>query len=280
MRPIPTPVVPLALLLPLGLGLPACMTLPRMCVSEPDCGAQASCVAGRCVAHGATAAIDTGRRLIYSPVDVAYVRPEGDTNDAAAAMLGGARDAGAVLLLRFSAPIPPEASVLEAYLVLEHVTDIDADPAPVALRAVRIIDPWDSASVSWASQPRLKEVGAPVTRAFPASGPLVRLDVRVLVQRWRRRSGQDFGVAVVSAEGSGTGIAFALVPVATHRDRILASVALPAIPAPSPMDPRSASPPSLVEGVAGASGAGGASIASTASSRAELVGPRLELYVK
>jgi hypothetical protein len=43
--------------------------------------------------------------------------------------------------------------------------------------------------------------------------PLVRLDVRDLVQKWRRRSGDDFGVAVLAEGESATGMAFAVSPV-------------------------------------------------------------------
>jgi hypothetical protein len=194
----------------LALLLSACVIPPRMCAAGTDCGAQASCVAGRCVAHGATAAIDTARRLLFSPVDIAYLRRDADTGDGATARLGGVRDARAMVLLRFSASLPPEATVLEAYIVLERSTDIDADPTPIALRAERVVDPWDSRSISWARQPRVEEGGATVTRVSAAAGPLVRLEVRGLVQRWRRRTGDDFGVAVVADGESATGMAFAL----------------------------------------------------------------------
>jgi hypothetical protein len=241
----------------------ACVTPPRMCLSEGDCGAQASCVAGRCVAHGATPAIDTARRLLFFPVDVAYLRSDADARDAAAATLGGVRDRGAIVLLRFSAPVAPDVNVLEAYLVLERATDVDADPTLVLLRAARIVDPWDGRSVSWARQPRVEEVGAPVTRVSPAAGALVRLDVRALVHRWRRRSGNDFGVAVV-AEGQGlTGMAFALVPaVGGPYEPILAPIAPAATQAPSPFEPHPAPPSSVAE------------------PRRQLIGPRLEFYVK
>jgi hypothetical protein len=234
-----------------------------MCVSEGDCGAQASCVAGRCVAHGATPAIDTARRLLFFPVDLAYVRSDADARDATAATLGGVRDQGAIVLLRFSAPVPAEANVLEAYLVLERAIDVEPDPTPIALHAARIVDPWDGRSVSWARQPRVEEVGAPVTRVSPAAGPLVRLDVRALMQRWRRRTGKDFGVAVVAEGKSFTGMAFALVPAAGGPyEPILAPIPPAATQAPSPFEPPAAPPSSVAE------------------PRRQLVGPRLEFYVK
>jgi hypothetical protein len=234
-----------------------------MCASEGDCGAQASCVAGRCVAHGATPAIDTARRLTFAPVDVAYLRSDEDARDAVTATLGRLQDHAAVVLLRFSARLPPEVHVLEAYVVLERATDAEADPMPIALHAVRIVQPWDSRSVSWVRQPRLEEAGAPVTRVWPSAGRLVRLDVRALVQRWRRRNGEDFGIAVRAEETSSTGIAFALSPaVAKPYDALLGPAATPSMQAPSPFEPH----PSLP--------------ASIADPRGQFQGPVLEVYVK
>ena len=52
-------------------------------------------------------------------------------------------------------------------------------PSPSRCTSARVVDPWDGRSLSWAVQPRVEEVGSPVTRVLPASGPLVRIDVRV-----------------------------------------------------------------------------------------------------
>jgi hypothetical protein len=201
-----------ALALLLLAGLAACTPPPRMCAQESDCGAQASCVAGRCVAHGATAAVDTARRLLFEPVDVGHVR-RGDAGDRAAtdATLGRAGEP-TVTLLRFALSLPPEANVVEAYLLLERDESVDADPAPLALHAARVSQRWDARSLTWANQPRIEEVGAPVTRVDPRGGPLVRLDVREIVRAWRKRSGEDFGVALVVDGESATGLAFALAP--------------------------------------------------------------------
>lgn len=214
-----------------------------MCAQESDCGAQASCVAGRCVAHAATPAIDNARRLAFAPVDVAFVHRGEDTRDAVTARLGRAGDDGAVVLLRFAATLPPEANVLEAYLLLERAADVDADPVPLTLQAARVVDRWDGRSVTWGSQPRLEDVGAPVTRVSPPAGELVRVDVRDIVRRWRTHEHDDFGIAVIAQGASPTGIAFALVPTTGARDR---------------RDP----------------------VLASSEPRPAQVGPRLELYVK
>jgi len=240
-------------------ALVACMQPPRMCGGTGDCGSSASCVAGRCVVHGATAAISTARRVLVAPVDVAYVRPGDAPGVPSIATLGGSD--GGLLLVRFRVPLPAEATVLEAYLLLERATDVDTDSKATALHAVRVATPWDARALSWATRPRLEDVGAPVTLVPAASGPLVRLDVRLLVERWRRRIGPEFGFAVQSERVRGLqgplgrGFAFALAPVpvpASRRDVVLSSLALPS------------------SGVA----------ATREPSDEDLVGPRLELYLR
>ncbi len=262
---------------------PACTPPPRMCAAEGDCGAHGACVAGRCVAQGATAAIDNARRLLFSPVDQAYVRRNavggggnGNGNGSATvATLGRASDGGALALLRFDARLPPEATVLEAYLLLERATDVDADPATIAVHAVPIREAWDSRSVSWATAPRTEELGAgaPVTRVFPAAGAFVRLDVREIVAAWRRRGRAEFGVAVQAEGVTPTGVSFVWAPrgsAPAGRDALelargellLSEEPGPGLEAPSPFEPRPAVPSTVGE------------------PRREPVGPRLELYVR
>jgi hypothetical protein len=187
-----------------------CSPPPRMCTSGGDCGELSACVAGRCVAHGATPAISTARRLLFDPVEVGYVSRTGGPGAPTIAPLG--KGDGALALLRFSVPLPVEATVLEAYVVLERVSYVDRDPLPIALHVARVTAPWDERSLSWASQPRVEEIGSPVTRVLPAAGPTVRLDVRDLIARWRRRSRDELGVAIVAEGLSPTGMAFALAP--------------------------------------------------------------------
>jgi hypothetical protein len=142
----------------------------------------------------------------------------------------------------------------------------------VALHVARVVGPWDGGSVSWAIQPRIEEVGSPVTRVMPASAARVRLDVRELVRRWRRRDGTsratgegELSVAVITDEASGTGVTVVLAPAAgleARADRVLAPVeARSGSPASGDSDPRPA---------VGRAGAGDVALA----------GPELELYVR
>ncbi len=88
-------------------------------------------MAGRCVAHGAVPAILTARRLLFEPVAVGYVSRAGAKGTSAIATLG--RGDGALALMRFSISLPPEASVLEAYVLLERAAGVDSDPVPITV---------------------------------------------------------------------------------------------------------------------------------------------------
>jgi len=249
-------------LLLLALPASSCAPPPRMCAQESDCGSQASCVAGRCVVHGATAAIDNARRMLVDPVDVGWVQRGDGRGTPAVATFGRAGDPG-VAFLRFSLPLPPEAKVVEAYVLLSRASDVDADPVPIPLHAARVISPWDSRSLSWAHQPTVEEVGAPVTLVTPSAGPLVRIDVKDIVQRWRRRDRDELGLAIVADGQSVTGIALALGPTdveSTRADPVLASRFTPPAQAFSPFEPRPAP--------------------TTPELRRQIGGPRLEVYAR
>jgi hypothetical protein len=209
------------------------------------------------------------RRIVLAPIDVAWVRRGDVTPPKEGAMpavftLGRGADGDAVLLARFSAALPKDARVVEAYLLLQRSDAVDADPAPISLHAARIVAPWDSRSVSWATQPAVEDVRLPSTRVDPAGRTVVRLDVRALVARWALHDRRDQGIAVVAENASPTGISFAFLPPGS------AAVGTQASPAAAGLGPL---------GFGGAERANGAPAAESVA--AEGPGsPRLELYVK
>ena len=236
-----------------------------MCAAVTDCGTRASCVAGRCLPDGRDAAIaqPNVRRLVLSPVDVAYIR-RGDASASVPAVitLGRAADGDALLLLRFALTLPPTSTVLEAYLLLERSDAVDADPPPVFLHADRIRDRWEASTLSWARQPRLEDTRSPRT-AVTAGRGLVRLDVRDLVRRWAARAPEEQGLAVVAETNSRTGMAFVLTPplLGPLREAPVASAgpraAGPFFSAPAGTEESATTVPLALEG-----------------------GPRLEVYAK
>ncbi len=250
-----------------ALGV-ACASRPRMCVATAECGAGA-CVAGRCQALDAGVPTiaeqgDAGllvRRLVVAPTDVAWLR-RGDGPRAAGAMpaifpMGRAQDGESVLLTRFAVPITRETQIVEAYLLLARSDAMDADPSPISLHATRIVDAWDSRSVSWSTQPRTEELLAAATRVDGSSRTLIRLDVRSLVARWALHDRRDQGIAVVAEGTSVTGVPFAFQPTGGAR---LAAAQAPAITGFQERPERAAP---VSDGPT-----------------AELLSPRLELYLK
>src|SRR5262245_12820756 len=101
----------------------ACMPRPRMCSTSGDCGPSRACVAGRCqielVDAGATPEIQTTRRIVLAPVDIAYLRRGEGPSPALPTVfaMGRQRDGDAILLLKFAAPLTPKAKVVEAYVL-------------------------------------------------------------------------------------------------------------------------------------------------------------------
>lgn len=211
-------------------ALGGCAPRAHLCTATTECTTGAACVAGRCQPErpGTKPSIEAGRRLVFRPVDMAYVRRGGGgVVDPARSVLPGAEEAegeggvpshvvlgraseGGVLFLRFAAELPRDAKVIEAYLVLRRASTVDDDPAPIHLHATRIVAGWNSRSTSFARQPRLEDVALPSTRVEAGGPALVRLDVRELVTLWGRRDRADHGVAVVATTESPTGTTFAL----------------------------------------------------------------------
>jgi hypothetical protein len=191
--------------------LSGCVTPARMCSLPSECGAQAACVAGRCQRTTGMPAIQQTRRLVVDPVAVAYLRSIDSPREGAlptSFTLGRDADGEARLYLRFDVPIAKEATVVEAYLLLERADVADADPGPIALHAARVVDPWDPRTISWARQPRIEETRSPVTTVTSSGRVRVRVDVRDLVLRWRSHDRKDQGLVVVADAKTGTGIAF------------------------------------------------------------------------
>jgi hypothetical protein len=190
----------------------------RMCTAASDCGgSSSSCVAGRCIATGAVPAISTARRVVYEPVDVGYVRrggPEPRGTPAAGAFATFGVPGEPRMFVRFEVALRPDETLIEAFLAIERAPDVAADPATITLHAAPVVERWDGRLVSWGSQPRIEELGLPRTPVSAAGGARVRLDVRALLERWRRQrsSGEGVSLAVLSDGESASGVTFAATP--------------------------------------------------------------------
>ena len=117
-----------ALALASRASLGGCAPRAHLCTATTECATGAACVAGRCQPDrpGTKPTIEAGRRLVFRPVDVAYLRRRSEAGEDPAravfpgaegtapdrglrtqVVLGSAQDAG-VLLLGFATELPPE----------------------------------------------------------------------------------------------------------------------------------------------------------------------------
>jgi hypothetical protein len=182
-----------------------------MCTASSECATQSACVAGRCQPDkpNVKPAVDAARRLVVHPIDMAYLRRgDGPSGGALPPLFALGRDS-AVLMMRFSVPLPANANIVEAYVVLRRSDAVDDDPAPISLHATRIVDGWEPRSISWALQPRVVEARTPATVVEPGGPSLVRLDVRDLVRQWPKHDPQDQGIAIGADTETRTGTTFA-----------------------------------------------------------------------
>jgi hypothetical protein len=202
---------PIALTVATLSSLPGCMPRPRMCTASIECEGKSACVAGRCQVEKASVkpAVDSSRRLVVRPADIAYVKTGDEASGGLPALFALGKDGGK-LFLRFSAAIPKTATIIEAYVVLRRSAVVDDDPAPISLHATRIVESWVGGSVSWALQPRSTDTRSPSTMVEPSGSPIVRVDVRELVRQWPRHDPGDQGIAIVADNETRTGTTFAL----------------------------------------------------------------------
>ena len=202
------------------LGLTsACVPRSRMCTASAECNGKGACVAGRCQVEKPTVkpAVDSARRLVVRPVDLAYLRCGDGPSGGALPPVFALGSGGGKLFLRFAVSVPRTANIVEAYVVLHRSPVVDDDPTPISLHATRIVESWKGGSISWALQPRSTDTRSPSTLVEPAGGSLVRLDVRDLVRQWARRDPADHGIAVVAENESRTGTTFALTATGAER---------------------------------------------------------------
>lgn len=202
---------PLAIIVALLAAEPGCAARATMCTASYECG-KSACVAGRCQVDkpALKPAVDSARRIVVHPVDLAFVQRGDDAHEAAPPVFAPLGQRDGRLLLRFSLALPPAATVSEAYIVLHRASAVDDDPAPISLHATRIVQDWQGGSVTYATQPRSRELRLPLTFVEPGGAPLVRVDVRDLVRQWPKRDPADQGVAIVAEGSTITGSTFAL----------------------------------------------------------------------
>ncbi len=198
----------------------ACVPRDRMCAIDDPCAAGLACVTGRCVPGKAAVRLlevdDAGSPLVkrraFAPTDLAWLTPQTREGAGVPLNVGLGSPAGGVLLLRFADVVVP-ADLVEAYVVLRRVPDVDPPTGIVVLHAERVQDDWESRTLSPSRAPRLFDLHAPETRVLGAADEVVRVDVRALVSGWATRSAAHQGIAIVATSDRGAPLYVALAPV-------------------------------------------------------------------
>jgi hypothetical protein len=194
---------------------PACAVRPEMCDAPSSCGAKAACVANRCQAEGAVPALSKSRRFVLDPIDVAFIdqRSKGAPGSLPAVFtIGQDESHNAALLLRWVAPVLDDAEVIEAYVLLDRVGDLDLGEPRVGLHAERVLSEWDPRRASWGDGPVLDDAKAPSLFVRASAPGRVRIDVAPIVRHWRDSGKQDQGLAIVADHWTARGASFAAVP--------------------------------------------------------------------
>ncbi len=204
------------------------------CVPRPG-PAGVACRASSC---GADAGLTHGRRLVLSPVALAFI--ERGSRAVAGALpasvtLGRSGDSPSAVLLRFE--LPREVEVLEAYLLVARGDDASGTGGGegVGLHAERIVEDWAPGSVTWLHGPELRSAAARpflVRRGGPRA---MRVDVTDAIRAPAAKDEPaDHGLALVADRSTPGGVVIALGP----------SPSSPAVgdpdqaESPSPLEPR------------------------------------------
>lgn len=195
----------------LGCGAPA--SEAPLCSSVGSCPA-GLCVAGRCRADDKSPVPTDSLRVFLAPRDVAVLRPSGPSGGGIKHLpevvaLGREGGGDLVLLLRFAATWPDDASVASAFIVLDPAPGAPPPRRAAPVEIARILDPWDPSTASWGRQPRLSlPEKAGLLRSQPPAP--ARIDVTHLVRDWQKRRPDDHGIALLIGGGDVIGTAYSM----------------------------------------------------------------------
>lgn len=213
----------LAALLALGSGLTfvsGCAASNQACGSTAACGSGKMCVTGRCRDPKTVPAAQSAQRVVLEPTALAVVSSkDASSQDRADIPFGKSALGELVVLLQFPAPFTDTTNILSAYLIMDPAPGAIPGPAPVELRVARILAPWSTQDVDWATLPSLSSVESTFQASIWA-GRTLRLDVTEQVRRWREHRRDDHGLAVLAAPQNDVGATYSLGLVGGNGPRL------------------------------------------------------------
>jgi hypothetical protein len=154
---------------------------PAPCSATSACAEGQACIVGRCRPEAAELAAQTSRRVVLEPTDLAVLEPGADHEPGAVTPLGASGREPVLLIVRFDLPAKPEGKLESAFLVFDRDASAPPAPTPVELELATVLDPWSTARVSWANQPRVGSAKARVVAPAASDAPL-RIEVTELLE--------------------------------------------------------------------------------------------------
>jgi hypothetical protein len=197
---------PLALLL-----LSGCSRSPEPCASAGVCPEGQECLANRCVVAGGEPVGSDTQRRVAEPSRMVVLAADQDSgrDPLPPGVTFGAEHRGSTALFLEFPPVWRGAHEIEsAFLVLEPLSGAQPSSEDVPVTAWRVRSRWDESNLSRLKRPELAPPKADgIARTAPPT-PL-RIDVTAIVSYLSKNPGSDFGIAVESGGGSGTGATYA-----------------------------------------------------------------------
>ncbi|MCL2822761.1 MAG: DNRLRE domain-containing protein [Polyangiaceae bacterium] len=191
------------------LTAPGCARQARVCATSAACGDGSVCFAGQCRKAKAGVVPLSSQRVVLEPIDVSVVSSRRSEINSSYVSFGKKGWGDVVVLMRFPAPFSDSTRVVSAHLVMDPPPGSTPGPSPVGIRIARVVDPWESGSVTWGTLPTLS---SPSTMFWVSSwgGRSLRVDVTGQVRRWREQRGDDHGIALRSAAQNEIGETYSL----------------------------------------------------------------------
>jgi hypothetical protein len=166
------------------------------------------CIAGACKPKSSPLVSEKTRKLVLDPTDIAVIAGSDRWHDADIPF--GRKSAGTVtLLMNFPSPFAETSNIAAAMLVLEPMPGEDSSAHPVRIELSRIIEPWNSAEVSYQRMPAIEPTGKSVLASTWGSRSLY-VDVTEQVQRWREHRSDDRGLALTASASEARGVSYSL----------------------------------------------------------------------
>lgn len=165
---------------------------PVPCSAGGACGEGQACIVGRCRPNEAELAPLGSKRVVLAPTELAVLEPGGEPAPEAITPLGSFGREHVLLLLRFDPPAAASGKLAAAFLVFDRDGAAPPESTSIELELARVLDPWSTDRVSWASRPRVGSAKARFTAPAASDAPL-RVEVTELLDG---RPSRDHGFAL------------------------------------------------------------------------------------